>query len=204
MKIFFIILSIYNIRMSFTLVINNSNLSNPNTNGTYTYNFIGGGFTVDNDMEVMLSSAQIPYSIFNITSAYNNNKFILYFQLVQVLEHILILMLLFLMVFILYPTLNAFMQQFAITNGLYLIIIVVKMFIIHHGFFVNPTSYAIQILLYTVPRSLPSGWTQPSNWIGYSTHSFDRTPHIHIPNNNFKDYIGFFTRTISTNLTANN
>ena len=61
--------------MSFTLVINNSNLSNPNTNATYTYNFIGGGFTIDNDMEVMLSSAQIPYSIFNITSAYNNNKF---------------------------------------------------------------------------------------------------------------------------------
>jgi len=50
------ILSIYNIRMSFSLVVNKSNLSNPNTNGTYTYNFIGGGFTVDNDMEVMLSS----------------------------------------------------------------------------------------------------------------------------------------------------
>ena len=60
--------------MSFTLVINNSNLSNPNTNGTYTYNFIGGGFKVEDDMEVMLSSAQIPYSIFNITSAYGNNK----------------------------------------------------------------------------------------------------------------------------------
>ena len=61
--------------MSFTLVINKSNLSNPNTNGTYTYNFIGGGFKVQDDMECMLSSAQIPYSIFNITSAYNNNKF---------------------------------------------------------------------------------------------------------------------------------
>ena len=46
---------------SFTLVINSSNLSNPNTNGTFTYNFIGGGFTVADDMEVMLSSAQIPY-----------------------------------------------------------------------------------------------------------------------------------------------
>jgi hypothetical protein len=55
--------------MSFTLVINGSNLSNPSTNGTYTYNFIGGGFKVEDDMEVMLSSAQIPYSIFNITSA---------------------------------------------------------------------------------------------------------------------------------------
>ena len=58
--------------MSFTLVINNGNLSNPNTNGTYTYNFIGGGFTIDNDMEVMLSSAQIPYSIFNITSFFDS------------------------------------------------------------------------------------------------------------------------------------
>ena len=64
---------------SLTLVINSGNLSNPNTNGTYTYNFIGGGFTIDDGFEVMLSSAQIPYSIFNITSAYNNNKFTLAF-----------------------------------------------------------------------------------------------------------------------------
>ncbi len=49
--------------MSFTLVIHSCNLSNPNTNGTYTYNFIGGDFTFPDDMEVMLSSAQIPYSI---------------------------------------------------------------------------------------------------------------------------------------------
>ncbi len=38
---------------SFTLVINSGNLSNPNTNGTYTYNFIGGGFTIDYGFEVM-------------------------------------------------------------------------------------------------------------------------------------------------------
>jgi hypothetical protein len=33
------------------------------------------GFTVPDDYEVMLSSAQIPYSIFNITASYNNNAF---------------------------------------------------------------------------------------------------------------------------------
>ncbi len=65
--------------MSFTLIINSSNLSNPNTNGTHTYNFIGGAFTVPDDMECMVSSAQIPYSIFNITSAFNNNRFRLSF-----------------------------------------------------------------------------------------------------------------------------
>jgi hypothetical protein len=61
--------------MSFTLVINSSNVTNNNTNGTYTYELIGGNFNVCDNMEVMFSSAQIPHSIFDITSAYNNNSF---------------------------------------------------------------------------------------------------------------------------------
>ncbi len=65
---------------SFTLVINGSNLSYPNKNGTYKYNFIGGGFIVEDDMYLMFSSARIPYSIFNIISAHNNNKFTLSFS----------------------------------------------------------------------------------------------------------------------------
>ena len=60
---------------SFTLVINSSNVSNANTNASYQYNFIGGGFQVTEDMEIMLSSAQIPYSINNITTTYNNKAF---------------------------------------------------------------------------------------------------------------------------------
>jgi len=60
---------------AFTLVINSSNISNRNTNAIFTYNFIGGGFTVDDDTMVMVSSAQIPYSIFNISAASDNNSF---------------------------------------------------------------------------------------------------------------------------------
>ena len=175
--------------MSFTLVINNSNLSNPNTNATYTYNFIGGGFTVDNDMEVMLSSAQIPYSIFNITSAYDNNKFTLQFPTgagagVYTTFNVVIPD-----GFYTIDDFNTYMQQFAITNGLYLIDATGNN-VYYYGFYVNQTSYAIQILLYTVPRSLPTGYTQPSNWIGYSTYTADRTPHLHIPAN-FNNYLGF-------------
>jgi hypothetical protein len=55
--------------MSFSLVVHSSNLTKRNTNATYTHNFIGGGFIVDENTEVVLSSAQIPYSIFNITTA---------------------------------------------------------------------------------------------------------------------------------------
>ena len=55
------------------------------------------------------------------------------------------------------------------------------------------------MLLYTVPRSLPSGWTQPSNWIGYSTYTSDRTPHVHIlATSKFVDYIGFNTGVYPT------
>jgi hypothetical protein len=50
--------------------------------------------------------------------------------------------------------------------------------------------------LYTVPRSLPSGWTQPTNWIGYSTYPADRTPQVHIlATTKFGNFIRFTTGT---------
>lgn len=177
--------------MSFTLVINSGNLSNPNTNGTYTYNFIGGGFTIDNDMEVMLSSAQIPYSIFNITAAYNNNKFTLAFPTGAAAGSYTNFNITIPDGFYTIEDFNTYMQQFAITNGLYLIDANGNN-VYYFAFYVNQSSYSIQILLYTVPRAstLPSGWTAPANWIWYSTFTSDRTPHLHIPAN-FNNYLGF-------------
>lgn len=177
--------------MSFTLVINKSNLSNPNTNGTYTYNFIGGGFRVDDDMEVMLSSAQIPYSIFNITSAYNNNKFTFAFPTGASLGSYTTFNIVIPDGFYTISDLNSFVQQFCISNGLYLIDANGNN-VYYIQFAVNQTSYAIQLLLFLVPRSLPSGYTAPANWIGYSTYTADRTPFVQIlANSNFGDYIGF-------------
>jgi hypothetical protein len=107
--------------MSFTLIINSSNLINPNTNGTHTYIFIGGGFTVTNDMEVMLSSAQIPYSIFNITSAYYNNKYNFFFPTGSTSLAYNTFNITIPDGFYTIESLNSFMQQYAISNGLYLI-----------------------------------------------------------------------------------
>ena len=179
---------------SFTLVINSSNLSNPNTNGTYTYNFIGGGFKIEDDMYVMLSSAQIPYSIFNITSAYNNNRFTFFFPNGSSATSYSTNNITIPDGFYTIEDLNAFMQQYAIANGFYLINDKLENVYYTPAFYVNPTSYAIQILLYAVPRSitLPTGWTAPSNWIGYSGFSSDRTPHIDIlTTSKFNEYIGF-------------
>jgi hypothetical protein len=84
------------------------------------------------------------------------------------------------------------MQQYAISNGFYLINDKSENVYYTPAFNVNPISYAIQILLYTVPCSLPAGWTVSPNWPNYSTFTSDRTPYITIlSNNSFDDYIGF-------------
>ena len=172
---------------SFTLVINSSNVTNTNTNSIYTYNFIGGGFKVEEGMECMISSAQIPYSIFNITAAYNNNLIDIGFPTgasgyttfnLTIPDG-----------FYTINDFNNYIQQYCITNGLYLINSSGQN-VYYLNFSVNQNYYAVQILLYLVPRSLPTGWTAPSNWIGFSTYPSDRTPHIHIYDN-MSVYLGF-------------
>jgi hypothetical protein len=177
--------------MSFTLVLNSTNVVNRNTNATYQYNFIGGNFIVDEDMEVMLSSAQIPYSIFNITSVYNNNRFSLHFPTGAGTATYTTFNIIFPDGFYLISDIRYFVQQFCITNGLYLINANGEN-VYYIDFQTDTTYYANQILLFTVPRSLPAGWTQPSNWIGYSTFTSDRTPYIQLAvNNQFHEYLGF-------------
>jgi len=185
--------------MSFTLVINNSNVVNTNTNATYEYKFIGGGFSVPDGMECMVSSAQIPYSIFNITEAYNNNRFRLSFPTGSLSTSYTDFNITIPDGFYTIDDFNSYMQQYAISNGLYLINNVGENVYYTPAFYVNAVSYAVQMLLYTVPRSLPSGWSQPSNWIGYSTWTTDRTPHVHIlATSRFGDFIGFTTGTYPT------
>ena len=60
--------------MSFTLVLNSSNVSNTSTNTTFKYNFIQGGFTIK-DMEMCVSSITIPYSF-------------IMFRLITITEHL--------------------------------------------------------------------------------------------------------------------
>ncbi len=177
--------------MSFTLVLNSSNVSNRNTNATFQYNFIGGNFTVEEGTEAMISSAQIPYSIFNITSVYNNNRLLIGFPTGASTNTYTTFNLLFPDGFYTIDDIRNFIQQYCITNGLYLINQAGD-FVYYIDVQQNATYYANQILLYTVPRSLPTGWTQPSNWIGYSTFTSDRTPFVDFPiNNKFNEYMGF-------------
>ena len=60
--------------MSYTLLLNSSNVVGSNNN-TFQYNFISGSFKIPEGSEIAISQATIPYSWYNITSNYNNNTF---------------------------------------------------------------------------------------------------------------------------------
>ena len=61
--------------MSFTIIVNSSNVLNADTNNKHEHKFIGGGVSVPEGMECMVSSSQFPSSIFNVTNACNHNLF---------------------------------------------------------------------------------------------------------------------------------
>ena len=63
--------------MSFSLVLNSSNVVAGSNNNTYRYNFIQGSSNLKDDSEISVSPVIIPYSFYNISAAYNNNSFIL-------------------------------------------------------------------------------------------------------------------------------
>ena len=104
--------------MSYSLILNNTNVVGSNNN-TYQYNFIKGNFTIPNDAEIMISSIQIPYSWFNISAAYNNNSFKIYFPTASTTYTSFTITIPD--GFYTTTSLNSYLQQVCITNGLYLI-----------------------------------------------------------------------------------
>jgi hypothetical protein len=58
----------------FNLVINSNNVAN-NLNNSYEYKFKNGNFTVPEGSQIMITSLQIPYSWYNVSSRYNNTNF---------------------------------------------------------------------------------------------------------------------------------
>lgn len=164
--------------MSFTLVLNSNNVIG-NNNNIYEYEFINGGFNINDDnWEIAVGQITIPYSFYNITTRYANNilkfKFPIGGSLVQYTITIPD-------GFYSVSDLNQYIQYFCIQNGLYLIN--------STGFYVyylsmqyNISQYSVQLLTYVVPTSLPSGYTQPSNWVGFpvvaQTPQYNITPQI--------------------------
>ena len=171
--------------MSFTLVLNSQNVFGTGNN-TYKYNFIQGMFNIPPDSEVMVANVQIPYSFYNITAAYNNNQFQFSWptssstyttSTITIPDG-----------FYTTTSLNYYLQQWMISNGYYLINGSGQN-VYYYSIQYNSYQYGNQVLAYTVPTSLPSGYSQPTGWAGYPTVA--RTPYITILNNSFGTFLGF-------------
>jgi hypothetical protein len=84
--------------------------------------------------------------------------------------------------------LNNYFQYWCIQNGFYLIDSTTSDNVYFFEILVNPTSYAIQINTFPVPTSLPTGYTEPDNWIGFPTTTYN--PSLTFLSN-FNKIIGF-------------
>lgn len=178
--------------MSYNLVLNSNNAIN---NSTFQYKFING-FVINDEAELAISNIQIPYSWFNITKAYNNNSVVLTFpSLIPT-----VITITFQDGFYTATDLNAYIQQICIQNGLYLIN-ALGQYVYYLTLLYNTTYYGVQVVAQLVPTSLPAGFTQPANWVGYNTVS--QTPQLTISNNNFGNIIGYTAGTYPSVNTAN-
>jgi hypothetical protein len=176
------------------IVLNQNNLVPDGENNKLIYKFPNSVLFKDNHISV--SSVSMYYSWFNITSAYQNNKFsYTWVQGTTTTTYAITI-----------PDglyeiteLNALLQYNFIENGTYLIDSVGNN-AYYAQFILNPTRYAVQINTFLFPTALPAGYTTPSNWVGsFPTQSFN--PSIIIPPdlNIILGFVPNFTTNQNTN-----
>ena len=156
--------------MSFTLVLNSSNVSNTSTNTSFKYNFINGGFQIK-DMEMCVSSITIPYSFYNVSSYYNNRTFSLIFPTAATTSTVSITLP---EGFYSVTDINSYIQQICLDNGAYLIDSSGN-YVYYQQLVYNSTYYSVQLLLYSVPTTLPTGYTRPTTGIYSGVSSLPTT-----------------------------
>lgn len=171
--------------MSFNIILNSTNDIDPQNNSIYRYQFSNGNFKINEGSEICVSQIQIPYSWYNISSFYNNNT-VQFISWLGVTYNIT-----FPDGFYTFADLQNYMELFMINNGLYLINNGINVY--YFSMYSNQNLYKNQFLFYPVPTSLPTGFTQPANFVGYPASTL--APRFVVLNNNFVTYSGFNAAT---------
>ena len=178
----------------FVIVLNQNNIVQDGSNNTLVYNFPNS--IVFKDKYIAVSSIQMYYSWFNITSALANNLFTYTWIVggVSTTYNINI------------PNgiyeieqLNKLIQFVCIQNGTYLID-GNNNYVYYFEIEVNPVRYAVQLNTFQVPTSLPAGYSQPANFAGYPTNTFN--PVVSFPSY-FNQIVGYSAGFSSNPNTAN-
>lgn len=152
--------------MPFNLILNSSNVIGT-SNSQFRYNFIKGSFTISEDSEMCVSQVVIPYSWNNISSSYYSNATIQYIfpYAATTKTYTVVLPDGF------YSTadINNFLQGYMILQNQYLIETSTGNNVYYIQLISNPTYYSNQILTFSVPTSLPVGYTAPLSGFNYIT-----------------------------------
>jgi len=178
--------------MSYNLVLNSSNAVGSSAN-TYNYNFIGGNFQIDEGSEICVATATIPYSWYNITTA----------QTITVTWATGTTFTWTIPAgFYTVSDLNLLLQNFCITNKLYLIN-ASGVYVYYLALYTNTTYYKVQLIAQVVPTSLPSGYSAPASFAGYP--AIETTPSITLSSSSsiFNSILGFATGTFPSVTSAN-
>ena len=176
---------------SFTLILNSTNVVAGSNNSSYKYNFIGGGFSIKNG-EMAVGSISIPYSFYNITAAYNNNSFSIYFP---VSAGTFSLNIILPDGFYTVNDIQNYVEQQCIANGLYLLS--GTQYVFYYYMTYNTTYYAVQVIEQVVPllsQLTALGLTVPptGQWSGTGLPAVSTTPQLYVyANNNFGTVIGY-------------
>ena len=132
----------------YPLILNSSNLVQSSINNTYRYTFPQGSVKFKNS-KIAVANIAVYYSWFNISSANGNNQFQFRWPTAGT-ENVYTVNI---------PdgfydisALNTYLQQFCITNSLYLINSS-SQFVFYLEYQINPNAYAIQVNCYPFPAS---------------------------------------------------
>jgi hypothetical protein len=171
-----------------TLILNSRNIVGFNNN-TFQYNFKNNGFTIPIGSEISVSSIQMPYSWYNVSTFYQNQNFRIIWPTIdttQTINYNVVLDDGFYTV----DDIQNFIEQFCITNKLYLINANGD-YVYYINLNYNLSAYKIQLILEPVPVSLPVGYTSPVGFPAFPTNAGGRTPRFQVLDDLFGRLIGF-------------
>lgn len=160
--------------MSLALVLNSSNLSNTNTKSEFTYNFIQGALDIAKDSTMTIAGITMPYSFFNVTSQYANQRFNIIFP---TFAGFTTLQITIPAGFYTVTDINNYLTTQFISNNLYLLDAGGN-YITYVSLLYNVSSYAVQLNCFAVPTALPAGYTNPG---GMTFPVVATTPQFFIP-----------------------
>ncbi len=165
-----------------TIVLKSSNITDTTKNSTFEYNFPNS--IQFKDMELALIQASMYYTWFNISDELGNRTFSYQYvvgtttntRTITLDEGLYEI-----------SDINKALQFDFINAGLYLVNADGDN-VYYAEFLINSVLNSVDINTYAVPTSLPSGYTEPSNWAGYPTTTYNVNIRMA---SNFNEIVGY-------------